>query len=77
MKIIQDYNDMFDFSRETYTQLNCWLNLNLKDVIDCLKSDLILINGKNYRVPREQLVDLLLSNNFGLVNITLTECKYK
>jgi hypothetical protein len=68
---------MFDFSRETYTQLNCWLNLNLKDVIDCLKSDLILINGKNYRVPREQLVDLLLSNNFGLVNITLTECKYK
>jgi hypothetical protein len=75
MKKVLDYNCRFDLSRETYTQFNCWLNLDWKDVINCLKADLIIINDKHYRVPREQLFDCLLTNKFGLLNLTLTEYK--
>ena len=72
-KTIQDYTGKFELSRETYTTLNCWLNLTNDDIIGCLKSDLIFIADKYYRVPREQLINYYVDGKVGLINLTLVE----
>ncbi len=58
------------------TIIEVTLNLTKNDILEALKNDKILINGKYYLVPEKKLIQCLAVKAFGEITLTMEQINY-
>ncbi len=71
-----DYGGLYGLdSVTTVTSLN--IRLSKETILKTLSAESVIINDIKYKVPYDQLVEILRLKDFGLKRIHLTEIKSK
>lgn len=66
-----------DGDHKGYRILQATFNLSRIEILDIMKKEQILVQGKVYDVPWNQLVECLWFRKYGLIELDLTESKPK
>ena len=69
---LSEYID-FDLKPIKIKVLNCVFRLDRETILKALQSESIIVEGIEYEVPEEQLIDLLKNKIYGSIRIKLTE----
>jgi hypothetical protein len=71
------FDNKLDLSQEQFekTILTAVFYLKKKDMLEALSHELLLVNGKYYKVPKKELLECLMDEIEGSIELELIELK--